>query len=38
MEGHADDVECEDWFFCTKELPADEVESAIRGQSFTHHE
>jgi peroxiredoxin (alkyl hydroperoxide reductase subunit C) len=21
---------CEDWFFCTKELPVDEVESAIR--------
>ncbi len=30
MEGHADGVECEDWFFCTKVLSADEVESAIR--------
>ncbi|BBX69333.1 peroxiredoxin [Mycolicibacterium psychrotolerans] len=31
MGGHVDGVECEDWFFCTKELPAQEVESAIRG-------
>ena len=31
MEGHVDGVECEDWFFCTKEIPAQEVESAIRG-------
>lgn len=30
MEGRADGVACEDWFFCTKELSADEVESAIR--------
>lgn len=30
MEGHEDGVECEDWFFCTKEIPAGEVESAIR--------
>src|SRR5690606_1181638 len=26
----ADGVKCEDWFFCTKDIPADEVESAIR--------
>lgn len=31
MEGRVDGVECEDWFFCTKEIPAQEVESAIRG-------
>lgn len=31
MEGHVDGVECEDWFFCTKEIPAQEVETAIRG-------
>ncbi len=30
MDGHADDVKCEDWFFCTKEIPAAEVEEAIR--------
>ena len=30
MTGAVDDVECEDWFFCTKQLPADEVEAAIR--------
>jgi peroxiredoxin (alkyl hydroperoxide reductase subunit C) len=30
MEGHAEGVHCEDWFFCTKEIPADEVESAIQ--------
>lgn len=29
MEGHEAGVECEDWFFCTRELPAGEVESAI---------
>jgi peroxiredoxin (alkyl hydroperoxide reductase subunit C) len=27
MDGH---IECDDWFFCTKELTLDEVESAIR--------
>ncbi|TQR88434.1 peroxiredoxin [Mycobacterium hodleri] len=32
MGGHIDGVECEDWFFCTKELPAQEVESAIRAR------
>lgn len=30
MDGHAEGVHCEDWFFCTKEIPADEVEAAIR--------
>ncbi|KRE34865.1 peroxiredoxin [Mycobacterium sp. Soil538] len=30
MGGHVGGVECEDWFFCTRELPAQEVESAIR--------
>lgn len=30
MQGRGDGMECEDWFFCTKELSADEVESAIR--------
>ena len=30
MTGGVDGVECEDWFFCTKQLPADEVEAAIR--------
>jgi peroxiredoxin (alkyl hydroperoxide reductase subunit C) len=28
--GGAEGVKCEDWFFCTKEIPAEEVESAIR--------
>ena len=28
--GGADGVKCEDWFFCTKEIPAEEVEAAIR--------
>ena len=30
MDGHVDGVECEDWFFCTKEISAQEIESAIR--------
>lgn len=30
MDGHVDGVECADWFFCTKEISAQEVESAIR--------
>jgi peroxiredoxin 2/4 len=30
MDGDVAGVECEDWFFCTKEIPAEEVESAIR--------
>ena len=32
MTGGVDGVECEDWFFCTKQLPADEVEAAIRNR------
>ena len=32
MEGRADGVECEDWFFCTKGDSADEVEAAIRSE------
>ncbi|WP_286144081.1 peroxiredoxin [Mycobacterium sp. D16R24] len=31
MDGHVDGIECEDWFFCTKTISAQEVESAIRG-------
>jgi peroxiredoxin (alkyl hydroperoxide reductase subunit C) len=31
MDGHADGVECEDWFFCTREISEQQVESAIRG-------
>lgn len=30
MEGHTDGLECQDWFFCTKQISADEVEAAIR--------
>ena len=30
MGGRVDGVECEDWFFCTKDIPADDVEAAIR--------
>ncbi|HUO37205.1 MAG TPA: peroxiredoxin, partial [Mycobacterium sp.] len=30
VTGHIEGTHCEDWFFCTKELTADEVESAIR--------
>lgn len=30
MDGHVDGIECEDWFFCTKEISAQDVESAIR--------
>ena len=30
MEGHDADVQCEDWFFCTKPIPAEDVEAAIR--------
>jgi peroxiredoxin 2/4 len=29
-DGRDENMRCEDWFFCTKELTADEVESAIR--------
>lgn len=34
MDGHVDGVECEDWFFCTKEISAQEVEAAIRGDQW----
>ncbi len=30
MDGHVDGVECQDWFFCAKQISADEVEAAIR--------
>ncbi|WP_275572129.1 MULTISPECIES: peroxiredoxin [Mycolicibacterium] len=30
MSGDVVGVECQDWFFCTRELPADEVEARIR--------
>ncbi len=30
MDGAEEGVECIDWFFCTKELSADEVEATIR--------
>lgn len=32
MEGHDEGVVCEDWFFCTKAIPAEDVESAIRAK------
>lgn len=30
MDGHVEGVECVDWFFCTKEISAEDVEKAIR--------
>ena len=30
MDGKDEDVVCEDWFFCTKSIPAEDIESAIR--------
>lgn len=30
MDVATDGVHCEDWFFCTKEIPAEDIESAIR--------
>jgi peroxiredoxin (alkyl hydroperoxide reductase subunit C) len=30
MESHDESVECEDWFFCTKAIPAEDIESVIR--------
>jgi peroxiredoxin (alkyl hydroperoxide reductase subunit C) len=30
MDGHDGDVQCEDWFFCTKAIPAEDIESSIR--------
>ncbi len=33
VDDQVEGVECEDWFFCTKQIPADAVESAIRHTS-----
>ena len=33
MDGKDSGVQCADWFFCTKAIPAEEIESAIRGKS-----
>lgn len=30
MAGSDQDVVCEDWFFCTRQIPAEDVENAIR--------
>ncbi len=30
MGGRAEGIACDDWFFCTKEISAEEIESAIR--------
>jgi hypothetical protein len=30
MVGRVEGVDCEDRYFCTSEIPADEVEAAIR--------
>ena len=30
MDGDVEDVECVDWFFCTKDIPAEQMEAAIR--------
>ncbi len=30
MEGNVEGVTCVDWFFCTREISEDDVESAIR--------
>ena len=30
MSGDTEGVECQDWFFCTKDLPAEDVEARIR--------
>ena len=32
MNGKDEDVHCEDWFFCTKTIPEDTIESAIRSK------
>jgi hypothetical protein len=32
MSGQDAGLHCEDWFFCTREIPAEEIESAIRGE------
>ncbi len=33
MEGSAEGVTCVDWFFCTKEVSAEQIDAAIRGRS-----
>lgn len=35
MDGRTEGIECEDWFFCTKEISADDIESAIRVDGHT---
>lgn len=30
MDGHVEGARCADWFFCTKDITTDEIESAIR--------
>ncbi|MEY8018567.1 peroxiredoxin [Mycobacterium servetii] len=30
MDGQVDGVDCQDWFFCTRQISADDVEAAIR--------
>ncbi len=30
MDGHVEGVTCVDWFFCTKEISAEEIDAAIR--------
>ena len=32
MSGQDAGLHCEDWFFCTREIPAEEIESAIRAK------
>ena len=32
MDGKGEGVQCEDWFFCTKAIPAEEIETAIRAK------
>lgn len=34
MEGAEEGIECEDWFFCTKEITKEEVEAACRAQKL----
>jgi peroxiredoxin (alkyl hydroperoxide reductase subunit C) len=35
MAATDDDLHCEDWFFCTKDLSEDTIEHAIRAQAPT---
>lgn len=30
MDSRVEGIECADWFFCTKQLPAEDIEAAIR--------